>query len=138
MARRIRIEVDSASAIAELCEELSPRMSEAFWSTLPIDSTIAPAKWSGNAVFLMPSTEHFSKVAENENAVCSIYPGYIVARPRGSEILIAYGQSEYRWATGTDYVTRLARIVEGRAELLALLARTHDEGDKKVLITRAA
>ncbi len=103
-----------------------------------IDATIAPAKWSGNAVFLMPKDEHFKEVAENENAVCSIYPGYIVARPRGTEILIAYGQSEYRWATGTDYVTRVARIVERRAELLTLLARTHDEGDKKVRFTRGA
>ena len=137
MARRVRIELDGVAAIAELCEELSPKMSEAFWSTLPIDTTIAPAKWSGNAVFLMPRDEHFKDVIENENAVCSIYPGYIVARPRGTEILIAYGQSEYRWATGTDYVTRVARIIEGRAAILPLLARTHDEGDKRLRITRA-
>ncbi len=136
MARRIRIEVDGVAAFASLCEELSPKMTEAFWQTLPVETTLAPAKWSGNAVFLMPPAEHLQTVAQNENPVCSIYPGYVVARPAGSEILIAYGQSEYRWAPGTDYVTRVARITEGRSELLAVLARTHDEGDKTIKIAR--
>lgn len=136
MARRIRIDVEGTSAVAELCEDLSPKMTEAFWRTLPLDTTLAPAKWSGRAVFIHPGSEHLKAVTANENGVCAIYPGYIVARPGGSEILIAYGQSEYRWGVGTDYVTRVARMVEGRAELLAVLARTHDEGDKKVKITR--
>jgi hypothetical protein len=69
--------------------------------------------------------------------VCSIYPGYLVARPRGSELLIAYGPAEYRWHLGTDYVTRVARVVDNGAELRRVLARTHDEGDKRISITRA-
>lgn len=137
MARRVRIEVDGITAVAELCEELSPKMAEAFWRTLPIKTTLTPAKWSGNAVFFMPPVEHLQTVEQNENAVCSIYPGYVVARPGGTEILIAYGQAEYRWAPGTDYVTRVARIVEGRPQLLERLARTHDEGDATITITRA-
>ena len=34
MARQIRIEVDGVSAVAELCEDLSPKTAEAFWQTL--------------------------------------------------------------------------------------------------------
>jgi len=51
-------------------------------------------------------------------------------------VLISYGESEYRWGVGTDYVTRLAKIVENRGLLLEMLARTHDEGDKHITITR--
>jgi hypothetical protein len=137
MARRVRVEVDGVSAVAELCEDLSPKTSEAFWQTLPIETTLAPAKWSGNACYFLPGGEHLRTVPQNESPVCSIYPGYIVTRPGGSEALIAYGASEYRWAVGTDYTTRVAKIVEGRAELMATLAKTHDEGDKRIKITRA-
>jgi hypothetical protein len=137
MARRIRIEVDGVSAIAELCEELSPRTTEAFWQTLPIETTLAPARWSGNACYFHPGGEPLTSLTTNEAPVASIYPGYLVTRPGGSEALIAYGASEYRWAVGTDYTTRVARLVERSSDLLKTLARLHDEGDKPIKITRA-
>ncbi len=136
MARRIRIEVDGVSGVAELCESLSPKTTEAFWRTLPIDTTLAPAKWSGSACYFHPGGEHLQAVAANEAPVASIYPGYIVTRPGGSEALMAYGASEYRWAVGTDYTTRVARLLDRGSELLKVLARTHDEGDKRIRITR--
>jgi hypothetical protein len=135
-ARRIRLNVDGVEAVAELHEELSPKASEAFWRALPIDKTLVPAKWSGRACFIHPGEGPLREIAELENPVTSIYPGTIVMRPRGTEVLISYGESEYRWAIGTDYVTRIAKIVENRAAFLAMLARTHDEGDKHITITR--
>ena len=132
--RRIRLEVEGVQAVAELCEELSPKSCEAFWKSLPIDTTLVAAKWSGQACFFHPGEGPLREVAELENPVCSIYPGTIVVRPRGSEALMAYGPSEYRWAIGTDYVSRVARIVENRAAFLKVLARTHDEGDKRLTI----
>jgi len=137
MARRIRIEVDGVSAVAELCDELSPRTAEAFWQTLPIEATLSPAKWSGNACFFHPGGDHLKQLSTNEAPVASIYPGYLVTRPGGTEALIAYGVSAYRWATGTDYTTRVARLQDRSSELLTVLARTHDEGDKKIKIVRA-
>lgn len=133
----MKIDVDGVRAAAELCEDLSPVTTEAFWKSLPIDTMISPAKWSGRACFFMSPEGPLKHVPENEMPVASIYPGYIVTRPGGSETLIAYGASEYRWAVGTDYVTRVAKIVEGRPELLATLARTHDDGDKRIKIERA-
>jgi hypothetical protein len=137
MARQIRIEVEGVSAVAELCEDLSPKTAEAFWQSLPIETTLMPAKWSGNACFFEPGGEHLKQVTTNEAPVASIYPGYLVTRPGGTEALIAYGVSEYRWATGTDYTTRVARVTDRTSELLKVLSRTHDEGDKKIKITRA-
>ena len=134
-ARKIRLEVDAVQAIAELYEDLSPRTAEAFWQSLPIDTWLRPAKWSGHACFIHPKSTALAKVNELENPVCSIYPGTLVVRPGGSDALIAYGQSEYRWAIGTDYTTRIAKIVENGPSFLAVLARTHDEGEKQIRIT---
>jgi Protein of unknown function (DUF3830) len=135
MVRRVRVEVDGVTAIAELCEDVSPLTTEAFWKSLPIDATLAPAKWSGQACYFLPGGDSLKRVPRNENAVCSIYPGYIVTRPGGSEALIAYGPAEYRWAVGTDYTTRVGRLREGAADLLNMIARTHTEGDKRIRIT---
>jgi len=135
-ARRIRINVDGVEAVAELQEDLSPRATAAFWESLPINKPLVAAKWSGRACFIHPAAEPLRAIETLENPVTSIYPGTIVMRPRGSEELISYGESEYRWAVGTDYVTRLAKIVENRGPLIEMLARTHDEGDKHITITR--
>lgn len=136
-ARRIRMEVDGVQAIAELYEELSPKTTEAFWRSLPIDTWLRPAKWSGQACFLHPKSAALAEMTELENPVCSIYPGTLVVRPRGSEALIAYGTSEYRFAgIGTEYTTRVAKLVENGPAFLEVLARTHDEGEKQIRITR--
>lgn len=135
-ARRIRMEVDGVQTVAELYEELSPKATEAFWKSLPIDTWLRPAKWSGQACFIHPRSAALAEVTELENPVCSIYPGTLVMRPKGSEALIAYGISEYRWAIGTDYVTRIAKLVENVSPFLTVLARTHDEGEKQIRITR--
>jgi hypothetical protein len=134
--RRIRLGVDGVAATAELLEALSPRTTEAFWQTLPIETTLTHAKWSGQACFFHPGDGPLREIDSLENPVCSIYPGYLVARPRGSELLIAYGPAEYRWHLGTDYVTRVARVVDHGPELRRVLARMHDEGDKRITISR--
>jgi hypothetical protein len=136
--RQILIQVEEVSALADLCEDVSPRMTEALWQSLPIETTLSPAKWSGSACFLHPESAALKSVTTNEAPVTSIYPGYLVARPGGGELLIAYGPSEYRWAIGTDYTTRVARLRTRNSELLKVLARTHDEGDKTIKISRAS
>jgi uncharacterized protein DUF3830 len=135
-ARRIRVQVDDVTATAALLEALSPKTTEAFWQALPIETTLTHTKWSGQACCFHPGEGPLSGIDSLESPVCSIYPGYLVARPRGSELLIAYGPAEYRWHLGTDYVTRVAEVVENAAELRRVLARMHDEGDKRIGITR--
>jgi hypothetical protein len=132
----VYLEVSGVAALAELCEELSPRMAEAFWATLPIETTLTHGKWSGSACFFQPTGGPMRTVTALEYPVCSIYPGVLVARPGGSEVLISYGPAEYRWAIGTDYTTPVAKIVENREALLKALARMHDEGDKVIAIRR--
>jgi hypothetical protein len=138
MGRRIRYEIAGVTAIAELYDDLSPRMAEAVWSVLPLDVTLVHVKWSGFAGFFQPGEGPWNAVTELEYPVCSIYPGTLVARPGGSELLLAYGPSEYRWAIGVDYVTPVAKTVENRPALIDVLARMHSEGDKPLTIRREA
>jgi hypothetical protein len=51
---------------------------------------------------------------------------------------MSYGAAEYRSVLGVEYGTRLGRLVGNRDALLAVLARMHDEGDKRIVIRRAA
>ena len=132
--RRLRLEIGGVAAVAELCDDLSPKMAEAFWASLPIETVLSHGKWSGSACFFQPADGPMQAVTALEHPVCSIYPGMLVVRPGGSEVLMSYGQAEYRWAIGTDYTTPVAKIVENREALLKALARMHDEGDKVIVI----
>ena len=134
--RRIRINVDGVEVVAELYDDLSPKATAAFWDSLPIDKPLVPAKWSGRACFFQPDEGPMREVTDLEHPVTSIYPGTLVMRPRGTELLLSYGEAEYRWAVGNDYVSRIAKVIENRAELIKMLERTHDEGDKRIRITR--
>jgi hypothetical protein len=136
MGRRIRFEIEDISAVAELYDDLSPQMAEALWAALPLNVTLSHAKWSGFACFFQPGEGPWNAVTEIEYPVCSIYPGTLVARPGGSELLMAYGPAEYRWAIGVDYTTPVAKTVENRQALIDVLARMHSEGDKTLSIQR--
>jgi hypothetical protein len=135
MGRKIAFEVDGVRAVAELEEDLSPRATSAFWNALPLHTTLMHAKWSGETCFFRPGPG-LAGITELENPVTTIYPGTLVMRPRGTEALMAYGVGEYRWGIGTDYTTRLARLVDNEDAFLATIARVHDEGDKEVHVTR--
>jgi hypothetical protein len=133
--RRIHIEVDGVVATAELHEDLAPRATEELWKRLPIETTLGVAQWSGPCCFFSLRGQERWPVLVNEHPVCSIYPGTLVTRP-GGEALIGYGPAEYRWAVGTDYVTPMARVTEGRTELVAALAATHKRGQSRIRLER--
>ena len=134
--RRITLEIEGVVAEAELYDGLSPKTAQAFWEALPIATPILTSKWCGAAGTFQPAAPSLTAVTETENSVCSIYPGTLAVRPGGGEALIAYAASEYRGATGPDYVTRVARIVENRPAFLSRLARLRDEGKKQITIRR--
>jgi hypothetical protein len=135
--RKLVFTVGDLEVRGELTSDLAPAAAEAFWASLPIKTTLTPAKWSGRAGFFSPNSGPLEKITDLEYPVCSIYPGYFVMRPGGSEILVAYGASEYRWASGTDYVTPVARVTENLGAFQAELAKMHDEGVTTIAISSA-
>ena len=134
--KKIEIELEGVVAIADLLEDVAPRATARLWESLPLEATMTHSKWSGRACgFTVPG---LSAVPGLEHAVCSIYPGTLIARPDSGEVLLSYGAAEYRSALGVEYGTRLGKVVTNQPALLAVLSRMHDEGDKKVRIRRAS
>lgn len=138
MSKRIKLTVNGVTAEAQLLESNAPNTTAALWEMLeaPITRKLISAKWSGDVGVLHPGEGPLREIAELENPVTSIYPGTIVMRPRGSEILIGYGVGEYRWAVGVDYLTRLAKIDINRADFLAEVATTATGGPTMIEIER--
>ena len=133
--KKIEIEIDGVVAVAELLEEMAPRATAVFWDSVPLVTRMTYSKWSGRACgFTLNSLE---SAQGPEHAVCSIYPGTLVARPDKGEVLLSYGAAEYRSALGVGYCTRIGKLVSNQHAMLAVLARMHDEGDKTVKIQRA-
>ena len=97
--RQIRLRVDGVEAVA------NPRRSALAW---PRHSG-RPYRWRRASVTpcgpgaLSTTTRAtvLSAKSKTWSTVCSIYPGFVVARPRGSEVMFAYGPAEYRWNIGT-------------------------------------
>jgi hypothetical protein len=135
--RRLVLACDGVRAEAELLDDNAPKAAEAVWAMLPITDEMFAAKWSGNAAVIHPGPGPVQDVTELENPVTSVYPGAIVMRPRGSEILLGHGVGEYRWAVGVDYVVRIGKIVTNRSEFLAVLRRTETEGPRRLVLSRA-
>lgn len=136
-ARKIELEVEGVVAVAEVLDDVSPAAAEALWLSLPLDVKIIQTKWAGAAVYFKPVPPALAAVKEVENGVCSIYPGTMVYSPVIGEVLIGHAASEYRHAVGTDYVSRVAELVENRVPFLKVLARMRDEGAKQLKIRRA-
>lgn len=134
--KRIELDVDGVVAEADLMESTSPKAVEAFWDSLPVERTLITAKWSGDVVAFHPKLPALEGIDTLESPVTSIYPGAIVMRPRGTEILIGFGVGEYRWAIGVDYTTRLAQVTTNRAAFLAAVAAVHDKGSANIQIRR--
>ena len=133
--KRIEIEIDGVVSEAELNEAGAPRATAVLWNALPMQARLEHTIWSGRAcAFQVPG---LAAAGELEHPGCSIYPGTCVTRPDRGEVLIGYGAAEYRSTVGIEYGTRLARLVGNRDALLAVLARMHDEGDKRIIIRRA-
>ena len=133
---RVALTCNGVRGEAELLVSNAPRAVEAIWAMLPLDTSLHHGKWSGEAAYLHPGPGPVEAVAELENPVTSIYPGTIVMRPRGTEILIGYGVAEYRWDMGTQYVARVGKIDRNRANLLQAVADTRRHGSVRIRIER--
>ncbi len=141
MARRIEVEADGARARFILLDDLAPKSASALWENLPIETTLTHGKLSGDAGFFGVHDGPLMALPEQpEFGVTSIYQGYMVLFPspaRGvAELLISYGQAEYRWPTGRRYVTPVAEVEGDASALFAVLRRTHTEGQKPIAVRR--
>jgi hypothetical protein len=118
---------------------LAPKTIAALIDTMPVEAALLHCKWSGRACF---SEVAIPKLDGLESPVTSIYPGVLVIRPPEQdattvELLIAYGDAEFRWPDGRRYVTPFAELEPGSEGLLAVLAQTGERGKTTLRISMA-
>jgi hypothetical protein len=141
MAKRIRVDVDGASADFELLEEWAPKTTAALWESLPVETTTIHGRVSGDTCFIAIRQGPVTQLpAKPELGVTSIYKGYIVLAvlPNSgiAELFISYGQAEYRGDTGRQYATPVAEVTGDPTALFDALRRTRTEGRKPVTVRR--
>lgn len=139
----IEIEVEKARARFILRPDIAPRSSFALWENLPIQGPIRHSMLSGEACFIQVQEGPLTQLPViPEFGVTSIYRGFLVVVPLPAEgkaeILISYGQAEYRCPTGRRHITPIAEIEGDGTAFFEVLKRTHSEGEKFIKIWRVA
>ena len=131
--KSIELIVSGASARAVLWDDLAPKTVAALLESLPLEIPLQHCKWSGSACFAHISGGAIAALSGLESAVTSIYPGVLAVRPPTTgaphgELLIAYGDAEYRWGDGRRQVTPVGALEPGGSALLDALAATAVKG----------
>jgi len=140
MVSGIRLAIDDVSVEIRLWPDLAPKTVEALLGSLPVDTELRHCKWSGDACFAELDRGPIMSVTAFESAVTSIYPGTLVVRPQNAlaptaEMLLSYGDAEYRWPTDRMSVTPVGEVQGDTTRLFAIMARTATTGSTRVRIT---
>ena len=138
----IELIVSGASGRAVLWDDLAPKTVAALRESLPLELPLQHCRWSGSACFADISGGVMAALSDVESPVVSIYPGVLAVRPStagapGAELLIAYGDAEYRWPDGRRQVTPVGELEPGARTLLEALAATAITG-RTMIRLRAA
>lgn len=143
MTQRIEVEVEGVRATFVLRQDLAPKSTAALWESLPIQGPLRHTKLSGDACCTEVHAGPLTQLPETlELGVTSIYQGFLVVFPSPAcgkaQLLISYGQAEYRGPTGRRYVTPLAEVEGDGTALFDALRHTPTEGEKSITLRRAA
>lgn len=138
----INLVVFGVTARAILWPDFAPKSVDALIRSLPLELPLQHCKWSGPACFAEIAGGALAAVAALENPVVSIYPGVLALRPPTptlphGELLIAYGDAEYRMPDGRRFVTPLGELESGSEAFFAALGRTAIEGRTTIRLTAA-
>ncbi|HYM51055.1 MAG TPA: DUF3830 family protein [Candidatus Limnocylindrales bacterium] len=133
----LELEVDGVTARFALRDDLAPQTVRALVASLPVETTLRHCRWSGDACFAEIARGPILEISALESGVTSIYPGTLVLRPANAiaptaEILIAYGDAEYRWPTSRMYVTPVGEVQGDPSALFKVLAKTSSAGQTTV------
>lgn len=128
------------AARAILWPDFAPKSVAALLASLPLELPLQHCKWSGRACFAELSGGALAAVPGLETPVTSLYPGVLALRPPTptlphGELIIAYGDAEYRMPDGRRFVTPLGELEGGSDAFFAALGRTAAEGQTTLRLT---
>lgn len=117
--RYLSIDVGSYHFVARLEEEAAPRTCAAFLKLLPFSNQVIHSRWSGEAVWV--PLGDFDTGLGFENHTNHPSRGDILLYPGGfseTEILFAYGSSQFASKMGQLAGNHLLTVVEGTDQLM--------------------
>ena len=135
----INLVISGVLARAVLRPDFAPKSVAARIRSLPLELPLQHSKWSGPACFAELEGRAIPTIEGFETPMISIYSGVTAATsalPSG-ELLIAYGDAEFRKPDGRRFVTPLGEIEPGSDAVLAALARTATDGRATLRLTVA-
>jgi hypothetical protein len=134
-ARKFTLEMLDISVTVALLEEAAPRVCEAFWQALPVESFVLHARWSGDMVFLVDQVQ--LGVKELENPLRFVRPGDVCYCPQFDELSICYGVADARLPTGSHVLSVFGRITDGLDQFARFCTRIPILGAQPISIERA-
>lgn len=132
----VTIEIGGVAGTAVIDESTAPAAAAALLASLPLETTLQHGYWSGMTCEC--ATDAAARDAGRDVRVIGLLPGTIGLDTATGRVLISYGNAESRTALGPHYVSLVGAFSAGRSDLLAVLRTMHDEGNKKIRITRPA
>jgi hypothetical protein len=138
--RSIELAVSGTTARATLWWHFAPKMLSALVQSLPLELPLQHCKWSGRACFSEIDSGPICEVEGLETPVTSLYPRVLAVKPATArapraELLIAYGDAEFRWPDGRRYVTPIAELEPGADAFLEGLGRTATDGETRIRLS---
>jgi hypothetical protein len=132
--------VSGVAARALLWPDFAPKTVAALTRSLPLELPLQHCRWSGPACFAELASGAIAAIDALETPVISMYPGVLALCPPHpglphGELLIAYGNAEFRMPDGRRFVTPLGELQGASQAFLAALARTAAEGRTTLRIT---
>ena len=122
----IRIQIDGVEGTVELDDSLEA--ARQLRAALPIEGRLTPGIWSG-----MTCEFGIQAAAGPQDVrVIGLLPGSLALDQEHGLGIVSYGNAESRTALGPHYIVRLGELREHRGDLLEVLRRMHDEGDKTI------
>ena len=119
--RHLAIDVASLRFVARLEEQAAPRTCAAFLTLLPFANQVIHSRWSGEAVWV--PLGDFDTGLSFENHTMHPSRGDILLYPSGfseTEILFAYGSSQFASKMGQLAGNHFLTVVEGSEQLMEM------------------
>ncbi|MBI4189855.1 MAG: DUF3830 family protein [Betaproteobacteria bacterium] len=133
-ARRFTMEISGVSVTVALLDKAAPKVCEAFWRALPLESFAIHARWSGDMIFMVDPVP--LGVKDLENARRFVRPGDICYCPDFDEISICYGVADARLPSGSHVLSVFGCITDGLDEFAAHCIKIPVLGAQPVTVKR--
>jgi len=135
--RRIELELEGATTVAHLLDDLAPKACRALFDALPFEDDVTHGRWSGGRLHTHRHPALGLSADELENPSVYQAPGDIVVVPGTNELMVTYAPGSYRPYHQVTLVSHVGRIDGDFSAFARKIERLQWEGAKRLSIRPA-